>query len=121
VNSGNSICIYVCFADKSVSEDAERTADPRRMSCLHAVDVHNRLRDTVARVDLVSLLCSSSTRFIDVAHTAEMLVQFLSVLRPITRQNSLALCTMRYDTSCYFNVRSKADVSQLNLPHGTDN
>jgi len=29
--------------------------------------------------------------------------------------------TIRYDTRCYFNVRSKADISQLNLPHGTDN
>ena len=29
--------------------------------------------------------------------------------------------TIRYDTICYFNVRSKADVSQLNLPHGTNN
>ena len=31
--------------------------------------------------------------------------------------------TVRYDTRCYFNVRSKADISQLNLglPHGTDN
>ena len=29
--------------------------------------------------------------------------------------------TTRYDTRCYFNVRSKADISQLNLPHGTDN
>jgi len=29
---------------------------------------------------------------------------------------------IRYDTRCYFNVRSKADiVSQLNLPHGTNN
>jgi len=27
--------------------------------------------------------------------------------------------TIRYDTRCYFNVRSKADMSQLNLPHGT--
>jgi len=27
---------------------------------------------------------------------------------------------IRYDTTCYFNVRSKADISQLNLPHGTD-
>ena len=27
----------------------------------------------------------------------------------------------RYDTRCYFNVRSKPDMSQLNLPHGTDN
>jgi len=29
--------------------------------------------------------------------------------------------TIRYDTRCYFNVRLKADMSQLNLPHGTDN
>ena len=42
-------------------------------------------------------------------------------------QNSLTGCgsesanTIRYDTRCYFNVRSKADISQLNLPHGTDN
>jgi len=28
---------------------------------------------------------------------------------------------LRYDTRCYFNVRSKANMSQLNLPHGTDN
>ena len=35
----------------------------------------------------------------------------------------VVLChdTIRYDTRCYFNVRSKADISQLNLPHGTDN
>ena len=25
------------------------------------------------------------------------------------------------DTRCYFNVRSKADMSQLNLPHGNEN
>jgi len=31
------------------------------------------------------------------------------------------LHTIRYDTRCYFNVRSKANISQLNLPHGTDN
>ena len=29
--------------------------------------------------------------------------------------------TIRYDTRCYFNVRSKANMSQLNLPHGTNN
>jgi len=27
----------------------------------------------------------------------------------------------RYDTRCYFNVRSKADMSQLNRPHGNNN
>jgi len=26
--------------------------------------------------------------------------------------------SIRYDTRCYFNVRSKANMSQLNLPHG---
>ena len=30
-------------------------------------------------------------------------------------------CSLRYDTRCYINVRSKAGISQLNLPHGTDN
>jgi len=29
--------------------------------------------------------------------------------------------TIRYDTRGYFNVRSKADMSRLNLPHGNDN
>ena len=29
--------------------------------------------------------------------------------------------TIRYDTRCYFNVHSKANMSQLNLPHGNDN
>jgi len=29
--------------------------------------------------------------------------------------------TQLNDTRCYFNVHSKADISQLNLPHGTDN
>ena len=28
--------------------------------------------------------------------------------------------TIRHDTRCYFNVQSKADMSQLNLPHGTN-
>ena len=39
------------------------------------------------------------------------------------RKASLALFThtIRYDTRCYINVRSKANMSQLNLPHGNDN
>ena len=37
------------------------------------------------------------------------------------RANAGEYDTIRYDTRCYFNVRSKADISQLNLPHGTDN
>ena len=33
----------------------------------------------------------------------------------------LFVIVIRYDTRCYFNVRSKSDISPLNLPHGTDN
>ena len=29
--------------------------------------------------------------------------------------------TTRDDTRCYFNVRSKSDMSRLDLPHGNDN
>jgi len=29
-------------------------------------------------------------------------------------------CKVVHDTRCYFNVRSKADISQLNLPHGAE-
>jgi len=29
--------------------------------------------------------------------------------------------TIRYDTRCCYNLHSKADATQLNLPHGTRN
>jgi len=47
----------------------------------------------------------------------------LSALRkePFLHKEKERYDTIRYDTRCYFNVRSKADMSQLNLPHGTDN
>ena len=35
--------------------------------------------------------------------------------------NKQLTVTIRYDTRCYLNVRSKADISQLNLPHRTNN
>ena len=37
----------------------------------------------------------------------------------LTRRRCVRI--VRYDTRRYFNVRSKADTSQLNLPHGTNN
>ena len=33
------------------------------------------------------------------------------------RQSNAKFTSSRYDTRRYFNVRSKADISQLNLPH----
>jgi len=38
------------------------------------------------------------------------------------RHSSVFLVSdMRYDMRCYFNMRPKADMSQRNLPHGTNN
>jgi len=48
-------------------------------------------------------------------------VLFLHLAAFNGRGDLLGYDTIRYDTRCYFNVRSKADISQLNLPHGTDN
>jgi len=38
-----------------------------------------------------------------------------------TARSRIRVRTIRYDTRCYFNVRSKADMSQLSLPHGNNN
>ena len=52
-----------------------------------------------------------------IAETAAMAVYVavdcVIVARIIARH--VKAVTIRYDTRCYFNVRSKADVSQLNL------
>jgi len=34
---------------------------------------------------------------------------------------AFAATLLRYDTRCYINVRSKANMGRLNLPHGADN
>ena len=47
--------------------------------------------------------------------------QCLEAEHSARRHHGKEVGTIRYDTRCYFNVRSKADISQLNLPHGTDN
>jgi len=45
----------------------------------------------------------------------------VTILRSTTADVEGCRCTIRHDTRCYFNVRSKADTSQLNLPHGNNN
>jgi len=50
----------------------------------------------------------------------------LAVIQPITDDElpyvsrAPSSVVTQYDTRCYFNVRSKADMSQLNLPHGNN-
>jgi len=49
----------------------------------------------------------------------------IAILRQLSKVENLNFTScagdqhaLRYDTRCHFNVRSKADISQLNLPHG---
>jgi len=47
----------------------------------------------------------------------------MRAVRPRSTDSSTATSsydTIRYDTRCCFNARSKADINQLNLPHGTE-
>ena len=48
----------------------------------------------------------------DATHVQLRVVVLVDVASQLSLYNQL-----RYDTRCYFNVRSKADLSQLNLPH----
>jgi len=46
---------------------------------------------------------------------------YIKVAHSVIARNRHCDDTIRYDTRRYFNVRSKADMSRLNLPHGNDN
>jgi len=50
--------------------------------------------------------------------TAANLQQRVCCCEPMLGQKDGQADMIRYDTRCYFNVRSKADMSQLNVPHG---
>ena len=87
----------------------------------HNVVLNCEARATAARVAARRRVVARQARcvfaqrftFIDVCARANTNQQ--------TGLSTPAYDTIRYDTRCYFNVRSKADISQLNLPHGTDN
>ena len=55
--------------------------------------------------------------FVDARHREHPELAVVQQLHPA----DIPATAVRYDTRCYLNVRSKADISQLNLPHGTDN
>jgi len=81
----------------------------RLQSALNAAAFYLRTRDhiTDARISLHWLL------------VPERIQYKLAVLAYQVLHGDASCTTIRYDTRCYFNVRSKADMSQLNLPHVT--
>ena len=66
---------------------------------------------------------SSSAHFHTIAITEITVCRMNTVLKNRPNPSHIVIwhCAIRYDTRCYFNVQSKADTSQLNLPHGTNN
>jgi len=55
-------------------------------------------------------VCSYRVRGVEVSCARKLTIEFYTVVM-------LCQHLLRYDTRCYFNVCSKADISQLNLPH----
>jgi len=90
------------------------------------VDINNTLRDVHTRWKQLLRDAETHARRLSVACRDDKRVRF-SLPTPPANSLSRDLSVtekpraIRYDTICYFNVRSKADMSQLNLPHGTDN
>ena len=80
-----------------------------------------------ARLDTTKLFCFASAGDSERSTTICNDVAELSVggWQPngeaVVTHSQRLVSSVRYDTRCCFNVRSKADMSQLNLPHGTNN
>ena len=119
-----SVCLCVCL---SVCEHISGTARPIFTDILCMLNCGRdsilapfRMRCVIGDVADTGLqfpIYSPNTK----SALVVLLGTALNCISFILFNKSLILDTIRYDTRCYFNVRSKADISQLNLPHGTDN
>jgi len=69
----------------------------------------------------VGLLCTDRLRQRTRSRSSEHVQSGHSRGTVCSEWSSRTAVTIRYDTRCYFNVRSKVDISQLNLLHGTNN
>jgi len=75
----------------------------------------------VRRTAAVAELATAARRDLVVSSGARRINEVNRPRPPHHLSTVAAITILRYDTRCYFNVRSKEDMSQLNLPHGNDN
>ena len=66
-------------------------------------------------------LVHSNVTWTNIIANGFIIVNSYRVLSVVSVDIIVHAITIRYDTRCYFNVRSKADMNRLNLPHGDDN
>ena len=105
----------------------DASGDPGRVPLgLHAVASAVRLagaavrRQARVRADDADVVAEHRARPGRRSH-ASLPAAVASLHRRRRSGTSIRYDTIRYDTRCYFNVRSKADISRLNLLHGNDN
>jgi len=80
----------------------------------------DRLIETIRYSELTSTHTHTHTFFPLAIETAGTWHEMATELtQEIGRR--ITTITERYDTRCYFNAHSKANMSQLNLPHGNYN
>jgi len=109
----------------ALSRDAAASEFSRDFYCTYVIEAPRGML-VVARLNHVQLpmlgtSCRASVlRLYDGNGTRSASRQLIGAPAELTRCLHVT-DTIRYDTRCYFNVRSKADICQLNLPHGTDN
>ena len=94
------------------SVDLASTADPATGSTLPPTpatvsrDIASRVRNSVA------------IRYTACVVTGRRRTRAMRCVRhPVIRYDTIRYDAIRCDARCYFNVRSKADISQLDLPH----
>ena len=78
-----------------------------------------KLQKNVAKYDITKHLYKKSGKLVEIFD-----LWLLVTLIPIPKTSWIFLrhnTPIQYDARCYFNMSSKADISQLNLPHRTRN
>jgi len=85
---------------------------------------HRRARACDTRPTQRHAAAARTTIYLLIISAAMLRLRQIAAVTRTRRDSCECRCvhsTIRYDTRCYFNVRSKADTSRLNLPLGTDN
>jgi len=115
--------IYVCWHDARVVLSAASSQSSSQCTGGGSAELSSPVSQT-SPMTLSSPSASSGVLSPTPGGTAALHTAFskaASVVSKIHSRRFREYDTIRYDTRCYFNVRSKANMSQLNLPHGTDN
>jgi len=92
------------------------------------IEYRGPLKRTISYLQYPAVLCASCRVAVDsderhvTSDKGDGLSSSIKTLSgSVSPRSVLDMATIRYDTRCYINVRSKANMSQLNLPHATDN